>query len=464
MQTKFEISKNVLARADTRMQNESVKQLWTAFTFGTSQILPETGDACRFVIGTPKLPTLAENAEYAFLVDENGAAIVGRDYPGLVRGYSALLQKIEYEPETGKLFLASTEEQSAFRLARRMIHFCIFPETDLGQLRRYLRFCAVLGFTHAVLEFWGMLKYDCLAELAWEQAYTKEQVAKLLTEMREMGLEPIPMFNHLGHASACRGASGKHVALDRNPSLYSLFTPDGWSWNLYNPKTRELLRAVRAELYELYGEGEFFHAGLDESYMISSNREMFAQLPAHLHDLTYSIAAEGKRPMIWMDMFLPAEAYGDLHKHACANKSAEQCGEILAALHPSTVLIDWHYHADKAPVCTTTYYKDSGFDVMGAPWLSQSNGLAHIDTAAENGLFGTMQTTWHTLAPDFPGIYLFAQNFGATKAPWASSSDLPSTCATLLRKVAFEKLSYEQSGWWENQIFLTPNDKSTYKN
>ena len=112
-------------------------------------------------------------------------------------------------------------------------------------------FLLLLQYTHIIIEFWGMLKFDCMKELSWSHGFKKEQILPLIREANDLGLEIIPMFNHWGHASASRVMHGKHVVLDQDPSLYPLFTPDGWSWNIDNPNPLALLRQVRAELYEL---------------------------------------------------------------------------------------------------------------------------------------------------------------------------------------------------------------------
>ena len=124
----------------------------------------------------------------------------------------------------------------------------------------------MLKYSHIVLEFWGMLKLDCMKELSWSIGYEKEQVRPILDEARAMGMQIIPMFNQWGHATACRLISGKHVVLDQNPALQTLFSPDGWSWDLENPEVRRLHRAIRTELCELCGEGDYFHLGCDEVY------------------------------------------------------------------------------------------------------------------------------------------------------------------------------------------------------
>ena len=69
----------------------------------------------------------------------------------------------------------------------------------------------------------------------------KKQIAPLIDEGKAMGMEFIPMFNHLGHASQSRSISGKHTVLDQNPKLETLFEPDGWTWCLSNPDTLKLL-------------------------------------------------------------------------------------------------------------------------------------------------------------------------------------------------------------------------------
>ncbi len=449
----FMISPKMIASADPRMDNVTVRNLWRGFTFGTSELEVQAGESCRFVVGQPEIPPCPDGAEYIIAADENGLAVVACDYGSLMRGYAALLMKIDCIPfGSSTLGIAPVCERSRYTLKNRMIHFCIFPETEMSILRRHLRLSAVLGYTHAVLEFWGTVEYDCCPCLAWkDKSLTKDEVRDLIREIRELGLEPIPMFNHLGHASAARVCGGKHVVLDQDPSKYALFTPDGWSWNTFNPDARALLTSVRAELYELFGEGEYFHAGLDESYSYSPP-EMFDTLPEFLGELTHAIAAEGRRPMIWMDMFLPPEAFGTENQHECANKTSEKCNAVLSALHPSTVLVDWQYAPKSAPISTSLYLKDKGFDIMGAPWLGIENGYAHLDTVVDNNLFGVMQTTWHTLSKETVRMLCFARHFGAATAPWTPIGTKNTETATLLRKLTFEPLTYEQTGWMDHQV------------
>jgi hypothetical protein len=170
-----------------------------------------------------------------------------------MHGFMAMLMKIEYTD--GALYIAYAEEESRYIIKNRMIHICVFPENDLYFIKKLIRLSALCQYTHIVIEFWGMLKYDCLDELSWSHAFTKDEARELITECRDLGIEPVPMFNQLGHATASRLCYGKHVVLDRNPSLQHLFTPDGWAWDIESEEVWLLLKKVRAELYEVFGEG-----------------------------------------------------------------------------------------------------------------------------------------------------------------------------------------------------------------
>ena len=203
------------AVANARMNNDTVKKMWNSFclTEGDLEITP--CEEFIFQIGITKLPTLSEDKEYAIKVDEKGIAVVGKNYGGLVRGFMSLLMKIEQENTILKI--RSFTEESDYKIKNRMIHICVFPENDLYFIKKLIRLSALCQYTHIVIEFWGTLKYDCLKELAWPHAFTKAQAKELIKECRELGIEPIPMSNQLGHATASRGCYGKHVVLDQNP-------------------------------------------------------------------------------------------------------------------------------------------------------------------------------------------------------------------------------------------------------
>lgn len=432
--------------ADQRMNNETIKKLWNSFTLTMGEICFEKGEDFTFRLGNTQFPILSKDKEYVLKVDENGAAIVGKDYGGLMRGFISLLMKIEYDDEYLKI--KTVTEESNYKINNRMIHICVFPENDLYYIKKLIRLAGLCQYTHIVIEFWGTLKYDCLKELAWPHAFTKAQAKELIKECRELGIEPIPMFNQLGHATASRLCYGKHIILDQNPRLQNLFTPDGWAWNIESKAVKSLLKQVRQELYELFGKCEYIHIGCDEAYYISRNKILREKLPTYLQELTNEVESEGRRPMIWMDMLLEKGIF----KNCYTVGEKDEVEKIRNATAKSSVFVDWQYDCSETPIPSLLSLKNCGRDVMGAPWFNPKNYSAHIETVAQNEMFGIMLTTWHTLKGNMQSILGCAKKCGARSFVWSEYSGLREETATLLRRVSFEGNTYEDCGWSKEQI------------
>lgn len=445
----FIISSSITAVADPQMDNSTVRTLWSRFCLDDSTLSFEPGTSLTFRMGDAELPTLDNGKEYALRVTETGAAVVGKDYGGLMRGFCSLLMKVNCQQKA--LTIAPVEEESQYRIQNRMLHICIFPENDLYFIKKLIRLAGLCQYTHIVIEFWGMLQFDCMKELAWPQAFTKDEARELIRECRELGMEPIPMFNQLGHATACRVKYGKHVVLDQNPRLQHLFTPDGWAWNIHSEETLNLLRSIRRELYDLFGQGEYIHIGCDEAYYYTHCDEERKALPSFLKTLTDEVVVEGRRPMLWMDMLLERDKYNEKCRITATGMPGEV--EVLQdALNPASVMVDWQYYAVEAPVPSLMSLKDNIRDAMGAPWYDEKNYATHVDTVAEHGMHGIMMTTWHKLKEYMPSILGCAKKCGAISFPWSRFSGLREETATMLRRLSFEGNTYADCGWSKEQI------------
>ena len=426
------------------MDNQTVKKLWNSFTLGKGNITFQTTDKYVFRIGETETPVLLSDCEFSLKVDDKGICVIGKNYGGLMRGFFALLLKIEYEDDS--ITIKHTEDTGKYLIKNRMIHICVFPENDLCFIKKLVRLSALCQYTHIVIEFWGMLKYACLKELSWPHAFTKDEVKEVIRECRQLGIEPIPMFNQLGHASGSRLCSGKHVVLDQNPVLQNLFTPDGWAWNIKSVRTAELLKQVRLELYDLFGECEYMHIGCDEAYYITQDSELHSHLLAYIKNLTSEVEKEGRRPMMWMDMLLEEKRFENCY----ATGRTEEVSALRDAAAKSTVFVDWQYDCMDSPVPSLESLKSCGHDCIGAPWFE--NYTAHINTVLQNEMFGIMLTTWHTLKDKMHGIYDCAVRCGAKDFVWGKSSNSLEKTATLLRRVSFEGNGYESCGWLKRQI------------
>lgn len=442
----FCLPEKLTASANDKMCNGTVKKLWSSFTAGESALTLCQSERFVFTIGNAAEPKLCEGSEFAITVTEDGVSVAGDSFGGLMRGFFALLMKIELKGSG--YCIKCINEQSNYCMKNRMIHICIFPENDLYYYKKLIRFIALCQYTHIVIEFWGMLRYDCMKELAWPNAFTKAEAAELIAECRELGISPIPMFNQLGHASASRVIYGKHVVLDQNPKLERLFTPDGWAWNIASSEVKALLRAVRRELYELFGDCEYMHIGCDEAFIITEHPQYKDLLRGYISELTGEVEREGKRPMLWMDMLLEKGVFKDCY---CAGEK-EAAKRLRESTSKSTVFVDWQYDCFDTPIPSLYSLKDCGRDVMGAPWFNEKNYVAHIDTIKQNGLFGIMFTTWHTLRDKMRSVVNCAHKLGASMYDWTGKETYRSQTAVMFRKVSFEGNDYKSSGWAVKQI------------
>ena len=447
---------------DSRLNNETIRSLWKGFCFQAGSLELAEGSAFSFRTGAQELPRIPDGKEFALRVTEEGIALAARDYPALVRGMMVLLMRVEPVDLTEgqeRFRIESCALESRYTVQTRMLHLCVFPETTPDFLRKCLRLAGVMQYTHLVLEFWGMLKFDCLKELSWKNAFSKEFAGQLGKEARDLGMDVVPMLNHLGHASACRVSGGKHVVLDQNPRLAPLFSPDGWSWNLRSPRVPDLLRELRRELYEVFPGAQYFHLGCDEVYSYETGDEAQALMARFLRDRIEEVLQEGKRPIIWGDMLLNSQACGVGKPYFCGCDTPEHARQLLEAIPRETVIADWHYDVLQPPVKTSIYLKQQGFQVLGAPWFQRENCRAYVDTVRDSGLMGIMVTTWHTLAQQMPHIVTDALLCGAYQSPWSGPeiSRVRTETAALLRKVSGPAATYAQAGWTDSQIFTQAN-------
>ena len=428
-------------RADSRMATETVRTFWNRFFLGDGALTLEPGEENTFRLGETPLPILPAGKEYAISVDEKGVAIAGSDFGGLLRGFFVFLMTVEYDGDG--FYAPMGYRESNYTIGNRMLHLCVFPENDLAFMKKTLRFAALCQYTHVVIEFWGMVQLDCLKELAWPQAFSKAQARELIHLCRELGMEPIPMFNQLGHAAGARWCYGKHVVLDQNPKLQHLFCGDGWVWNISSPAVRQLMKAIRLELYELFGPGSYFHVGCDEANFAGQALD----LATYLKLLTDEVAAEGRRPMVWMDMLLARDTYGkQTGQRYTATCDPQMVEDLQNALNPQTVMVDWQYSVKSGQVESLLSLKGNIRDAMGAPWYDPGNCKAMADTVAEHNFFGIMMTTWHLLQSKMHRLHGCAKLCGvdfAGKGPGG-----------LFRKANFEGDCYESYGWSPTQLPL----------
>ena len=448
----------VSAVAHPCLDKTVLREFWHGFCCEFSEIEFTDTELYVFSIGKTRHREIA-NALYGITVDQNGVSISAHDEKGLLCGYMSLLRKIRiFEDEMGKEYpsIEYCDEMESPVIQNRMVHFCVFPDTKYYEIQRFIRLCGVLKYSHIVVEFWGMLKYDALKELSWNHGFTKDDIRPLFKEANDMGIEIIPMFNHWGHASASRVIHGKHVVLDQNLRLQPYFSDDGWTWQIEKPNVRRLLRSIRGELIELCGDGKYFHLGCDEPYGFRLTQDTAHIVTDYLNEISGELKKCGRRAIVWGDMlvakrtdFNPENSY----TASCPDKTVEK--KLLSCLNKDIVIADWQYNVRVAPVETAMVFKKAGFDVLLCPW-DKTYGVDSLSpcakTVKEENLLGLLHTTWHTLSSGMPEVA------HAAGLCWErANSELPTTdygpyTSTLIRSVYHPKGVYEKSGWAPYEI------------
>lgn len=452
----FILGEHIEATANICLDKEVFKELWHGFSYHLSHLQIKNTDEMIFKLGKTEMPAVGESL-YCISVTETGACVAANNEKGLKTGLFSLMDKIKISDDNS-LFLECCTVSDKPITENRMAHFCVFPETELWELHKFIRLCAALKYSHVILEFWGMLKYDVMSELSWKHGFTKQQVAPIIKEAIDMGLEVIPMFNHWGHASAGRVMHGKHVVLDQNPSLQSYFSDNGWRWDIKKPKVRKLLKSIREELMELCGDSGFFHIGCDEPY-IKMTKDDIAPFTDYINEITENLAANGRRPIVWGDMLVSKHKdFNSKNNYVtfCSDEETEKL--LLDKLDKRVVIGDWQYWCNFYPIETSLVFKDAGFDVLVCPWDQGKEVIeSTVSTVKNHNLYGIMHTTWHTLSSGTP--YLTATALGARENEFEmiyrdNSFNIYCTLKTaeLLRKVCFADGDYEKSGWAKHQI------------
>ena len=454
MDGSFLFSEHVSAVAHPCLNKSIFKEFWKNFTYGFSDLDISESDEYIFFIGNATKLSLDGNA-YGISIEKNGICICAESEKALIEGFMTLLDRLQAVDRDGETAIEAKccriKERAS--ISDRMVHFCIFPETELWEIQRFIRFCGALKYTHVVLEFWGMLKFDCLKELSWEHGFTKEQIRPLIQEANDLGLEIIPMFNHWGHASACRVMHGKHVVLDQNPSLQTYFSEDGWCWDICNPKVKVLLRRIRDELIGLCGEGKYFHIGCDEAYHFDFTEENKKMLLDFINEISDELSTRNRRAIAWGDMFLfRYPSYNPKNHYTCNAPSPEIEQYFLNGLTKKIIIADWQYNSPKAPIETSAVFKTAGFDCLVCPWDTGKPHLeAALSTVKQEELMGFIHTTWHTLSSGMPFVaQIAADGFAYTEG--YRSEELRTRSAALLRKVMPIGGDYRKAGWSKYQI------------
>ncbi len=447
--------------------------LWKNFTAGKStlKIILREGIKTACLAKSADLSqslALTEDYEYILSVTEDCILIAHDTERGLIHGFVTLLQLLSpYSLQNHDFSVNCITVYDKPMLGFRALHLCVFPETTLHFLEKAVNLCGFLKCTHIVIEFWGMFRFRFMPELSWSDAYTAEDIQPVLKAGRSLGVEFIPMFNHMGHATQSRFKAGKNVLLDNAPEYEEYFEPSGWTWNVRKPEVIELLKNTRRELCEAFGAGEYFHIGCDEVYFADQTDDGFDKEQNDLfvefvNSTAADLAASGRKTLMWGDMFLDKFKFRPPY---CSNTSC-RCYDYdrnIARIDPAVNIVDWQYNIGKDMDGTVKYFAEhrDPQTVILSPWEG-SNGVSSEDhilgravLAREYGMKGLLATTWNTIYNDPRNlIYAVCQMWSEDEIYMKLRTWESYKCMGMayLRKLMPCGGKRELSGWWPGEL------------
>lgn len=350
----------------------------------------------------------AENADnanlgeegYKIVVDKNGINILAKDFVGARQSLKTLRQMSEVERDGKGRVFAHCNIVDYATLSFRGIHLCMFPETSIESLEKYIRLASYYKFNYVVIEPWGTFPFKSHPFAFQDKQKDRAKLKRLIDLCWDLGITPIPQFSVLGHATQARVMAGKHAVLSASPEYADMFEPLGWSYCMKSKKAEKVLKELVAEIHEFYGKPAFFHLGCDEAYEMGTcykcrqhnKSELFVEHLKKFSDYTKSL---GARAIIWHDMLLDKKDPRWKKDVACGDATT---ANALKTLSRDIIIADWQYsYRDKKQTFfpTSIHFKEAGFDVIVCPWEVKTGVYALAKSAKDNKLFGFLETTWH---------------------------------------------------------------------
>ena len=253
-------------------------------------------------------------------------------------------------------------------------HYEEMPVVDRVLLYELIDELSKIGIDLIVLDVLDAMEYKSHPEISLQNAFTHEEMRKLLSYMRERGIEPIPKLNF----SACHDTWLKE-----------------YSWMKGTAKYYEVVKDLIDEVCLVFDRPSLFHLGMDEEDMPSHKKGMTIIRCNDLwfHDLYFymdCVEKNGVRPWIWGDYY-----WG--HPKEFTQKMPKEC-----------LISNWGYmrYDEGHPRVKMQYdayiaLAELGYDQMpcSSTWCCSQNVAQEVHFMKKHGLInehfmGILATPW----------------------------------------------------------------------
>ena len=124
-------------------------------------------------------------------------------------------------------------------------------------LRDWLRRLKEMGFNAILWELEDKVQWETCPECVWPEAMSKKEFREIFSYSKSLGLEPIPLFQTLGHA--------EYVLRQKKYRSFRELDTHLDCYCTSNDGVTKFLRSWIEEYLDLFGDLRYFHLGGDEA-------------------------------------------------------------------------------------------------------------------------------------------------------------------------------------------------------
>jgi hexosaminidase len=356
---------------------------------------------------------------YEIRVSESLVSVFAQDEPG-VRNAMRTLAMLAFT-QNGKLYLPACLIRDWPSISWRGVHLFGGPEIRSFHSRMANRIFSPLKINKIVLQC-ERTKWKSQPKIHTPLFNSREDLRAVFEMYRQMGIEPIPLIQSLGHMEWFFN-NGANLDLAINKEI-------PYTVNPAKPETEKTISALWDEAIDLL-KPRAIHFGLDEIDMRgmpddppNTTRVWSQMMPtlmriANKHDV---------RPIFWGDKGLaPGQAID-----AALGDNPIEAKKRRDALPRGAWIADWHYKNDPQPdrfLWSINLWKQEGFWPIASTWFNPDNIRGFSQAAYKSGS-GFLQTTWagyehdaDSMVRDFRQVtaYVLAADYA-----WSGRTEMPS--------------------------------------
>ncbi|MEQ1821562.1 MAG: glycoside hydrolase family 20 zincin-like fold domain-containing protein [Fimbriimonadaceae bacterium] len=353
---------------------------------------------------------------YEVKVTPEAVVLLGQDEIGLrhaVRtlGFLAFVKN-------GKLSLPCGSLRDWPSINWRGVHLFGGPDIKAFHTKLANRVLAPLKFNRVLLQC-ERTKWASFPKIATAQFNSREDLRATFDMYRQLGIEPIPLIQSLGHMSWFF-ENKQNLDLAVNPDYPFTIDPR-------KPGAAVALGKLWDEAAELL-KPKVMHFGMDEFDIrgMPDDPTLSTQIWQKSWPILNSIAVKHQAvPMLWGDKGL---APGQAIDAALGDNSFEAM-QRRNAIPKNAIVADWHYRnyprADKF-LWSINLFRSIGLYTVGSGWFNPDNIKGFCDACYQSGS-GYLQTTWAGYQSDEQAVLSefkqFAAYVHAADYAWSNRSE-----------------------------------------